>query len=171
MDRFLELHDSYELYEFTRQYYLDINSISLKSLKFPIAVYFDPETGKPTFKSATQKPKTFKIKFENRGDIYYYETDDIEEILSFVKEKAKRRPKPGDTIVVKDKDCIDTQNSDFFKDNLIDYEYACKFDYGNYPDLSVYYKVIVSCGDFLLIQKKPNEKCYIAREEGVKIVE
>lgn len=45
MNKFMELHDSYE---FARQYYLDID---MKKMKFPVGVYFDEETGKPTFES------------------------------------------------------------------------------------------------------------------------
>lgn len=170
MNRVMELSDSYELYEFVRQYYLEIDSSELKELKFPVAVYFDSKTGKPTFKSADKAEKKFKVSFENRGDKYYYESNNIQDILDFIKEKSARRVKPGDKVIVIDNTLFEKENVEFFRDNFIEYEFSCRYDYGNRPTEAEGFVVIVLCGKKVLIQEEKTGKCYIIEERGLKIV-
>ena len=117
MNRFMEIHDSYELFEFARQYYLDIPEIDVKKMKFPIAVYFDEETGKPTFKSAhNQENFIYKIKFVNNGETYLFAANSIEEITAFIKEKGKKKPNSGDMVEVVNYEYAQPYNFEFFRD-------------------------------------------------------
>ena len=90
MNKFMELHDSYELYEFARQYYLDIEKIDMKKMKFPVGVYFDEETGKPTFESVNPEEPTYKIKFINNGDVSLFAANTIEEIIKAEEKVTKK---------------------------------------------------------------------------------
>lgn len=169
MNKFMELHDSYELYEFARQYYLDVKEINVKKMKFPVGVYFDEETGKPTFESVNSAEEpTYKIKFVNNGDVSLFAANTIEEIVKFVLEKGKKKINSGDMVEVIDLEYVQPQNFEFFRDNFIDYEFACKFRYNGFPTINKKHKVIINCNDTLLIQDTETEYCYIIERNGVK---
>ena len=168
MNKFMELHDSYELYEFARQYYLDIEKIDMKKMKFPVGVYFDEETGKPTFESVNPEEPTYKIKFINNGDVSLFAANTIEEIIEFVLRQGKKKVNSGDMVEVVNLDYVQPRNFDFFRNNFIDYEFACKFKYNGTPTLNKKYKVIINCNEVLLIQDTETEDCYIIERNGVK---
>lgn len=171
MNSFLELHDSYELYEFTRQYYLDIDPAEIKDIRFPVSVYFDDFTGKPTFQSAPHNTKKLKIRLENNGDVYFFESNDVEELIKFVREKSVRKLAAGDKVEIVDNKYVDIDNINFFRENFIDYEWACRYDYNNLPnDTKDNFYIVVVCGSYALIHNITTDKCYIVEIVGLKLI-
>ena len=160
-DVFMELKNNDELYEFARQYHMDRESI--EDMRFPIAVYFDKQTGKPSFRSATPPP--YRILFYNEDEDYQFESEDLNEVLDFIRRKGRKKAKVNDFVYLENHLAVLPQMISFFQDSP--YEYACRYAYGETPSPNKTYKVLEIKNKIALVEDVDSKKCYLSMTENL----
>lgn len=158
-DAFVVLKNNDELYEFARQYHMEVSSI--ENLRFPIEAYFDPQTGKPNFRGAPRPP--LRVILYNEGDEYELETNDIAEILDFVRRKGRKKVKVGDFATLEKHLAIFPKLISFFS-NI---DYACRYAYGEMEAPVSSYKVLEIKNKIALVEDQNTKKCYLTETDNL----
>lgn len=161
MKGFVEIHDSYELYEFVRQYHLDIDATKIK---LPVTVGFDEKTGLPVF--STIPSSRYYITLQVGKEEFSAAANTIEELQHFLLEHTKNF-EVGNIVKLYDHTKVEQQYFDFFDSNRIDYRYACRYHFNGYPSENATFLICFIKEEAVLIQDMETEYCYVTRKENL----